>query len=429
LKLIWKEHPEAQKVLATVYGDVHDIGKNLIKTIISNNGYSVVDLGKQVPAETIIEKALELKADAIGLSALLVNTSQQMPLIINMLQNRNEHIPVLIGGAAVNQAFADRICITDQGETYAGGVHYCKDAFDALKVLSSVKTVKEKLQPSSMKTRAKKEKHKITSKSKTAKKKVKPAAVPTPPFWGAKTISLPLNELFERINRSALYRIAWGAGKASGEKWQRYKLDFDARFEMMRKMMNEKPWLDPRASYGYWQCFSEGDGIQIFPNHDDPTDEPIHFIFPRQISSPFLCLSDYFAPAAQGIKDVVAFQLVTMGNQAVDHIRTLQESGDIVESYFAHGLAVQLTEAAAVFMHKRIRDELRIGKKQGKRYSWGYSPVPDLSQHEEIVRLLQAQDNLQIELTSAYQFIPEYSTAAMIIHHPEAVYFQIDSKG
>ena len=193
--------------------------------------------------------------------------------------------------------------------------------------------------------------------------------------------------------------------------------------------MAAKPWLDPRASYGYWQCSPEGDGLQIFPNRDDQTGDPIHFIFPRQKSSPFLCLSDYFPPAAQGIKDVVAFQLVTVGNHAVDHVRALQESGDLVESYFAHGLAVQLTEAAAVFMHKRIRDELMIGKKQGKRYSWGYPPIPDLSQHREIVRMLQANEKLRIELTSAYQFIPEYSTAAMIIHHPEAVYFQIDSKG
>jgi 5-methyltetrahydrofolate--homocysteine methyltransferase len=416
-------------VLATVYGDVHDIGKNLIKTIVSNNGYSVVDIGKQVPAEIIIEKALELNADAIGLSALLVSTSQQMPLIINMLQNRGECIPVLIGGAAVNQAFADRISITDQGETYTGGVYYCKDAFDALNVLSSIKTVKGKNQPSIMKTKANKEKQITTKPSRMTEKKVKPAAIPTPPFWGAKTISLPINELFRKINRSVLYRIAWGAGKASGEKWQKYKHDFDARLEMMQKIMSEKPWLDPQVSYGYWQCSSEGDGILIFPNRDDQTDEPIHFVFPRQISSPFLCLSDYFAPATQSIKDIAAFQLVTMGNQAVDHVRTLQESGDLVESYYAHGLAAQLTEVASVFMHEKIRDELRIGKKQGKRYSWGYPPIPDLSQHEEIVQLLKAKDHLHIELTSAYQFIPEYSTAAMIVHHSEAVYFQIDPKG
>jgi 5-methyltetrahydrofolate--homocysteine methyltransferase len=415
-------------VLATVYGDVHDIGKNLIKTIVSNNGYSVVDLGKQVPAEMIIEKALELNADAIGLSALLVSTSQQMPLIVNMLQNRGVRIPVLIGGAAVNQAFSDRISITENGETYAGGVHYCKDAFDALKVLSSVKTIKEKKQPSVVKTKAKKEKHLPSQPSRMVESKVKPAAIPSPPFWGAKTISLPLNELFEGINRSALYRIAWGAGKASGEKWQQYKRDFDARLEMMQEIMKENAWLDPRASYGYWQCSSKEDGILIFPNSDDETDEPIHFVFPRQISSPFLCLSDYFASADQGIKDVAVFQLVTMGNQAVDHILTLQESGDLVESYFAHGLAAQLTEAAAVFMHRRIRDELKIGKKQGKRYSWGYPPIPDLSQHEKIVRMLHAKDHMQIKLTSAYQFIPEYSTAAMIVHHPEAVYFRIDSK-
>ncbi len=416
-------------VLATVYGDVHDIGKNLIKTIVSNNGYSVVDLGKQVPAEMIVEKALELNADAIGLSALLVSTSQQMPLIVNMLQNRGERIPILIGGAAVNQAFADRISMTDQGDTYAGGVHYCKNAFDALNVLSSLKTVVEKKQPSILKTKANKDKQKTTRPLQIVGKNSQPAAIPTPPFWGAKAISLPLDKLFKNINRSALYRIGWGAGKASGEKWQQCKRDFGTRLETMQKTISEKPWLDPKASYGYWQCSSEGDGILIFPNNDDHTGKPIHFIFPRQISSPFLCLSDYFAPAAQGKKDVAAFQLVTMGNQAVAHILKLQENGDLVESYFAHGLAAQLTEAAAVFMHARIREELRIGKKQGKRYSWGHPPIPDLSQHEEIVRLLQAKDHLHIELTSAYQFIPEYSTAAMIIHHPGAVYFRIDSKG
>ena len=416
-------------VLATVYGDVHDIGKNLIKTIISNNGYSVVDLGKQVPAEMIIEKAIEINADAIGLSALLVSTSQQMPLIVNMLQNRGSRIPVLIGGAAINQAFADRISITDHGETYAAGVHYCKDAFDALKVLSSVKTGRKNNQTSTLKTEVKEE-NPITAKaSKTGKKKLKPAVIPTPPFWGAKAISLPLNKLFERINRSALYRISWGAGNASGEKWQQIQQDFDARLEMMQKIMGENPWLKPQASYGYWQCTSQGDGIQVFPKNNGLTDEPIHFIFPRQFSSPFLCLSDYFIPSTQDKKDVVAFQLVTMGKKAVSHIHGLQESGDIVEAYFAHGLAVQLTEAAAQFMHNQIRDELGLGNKQGKRYSWGYPPIPDLSQHKQLVRLLHAKDNLHIELTSSFQFVPEYSTGAMIVHHPGAAYFKINSKG
>ncbi|MCD6576721.1 MAG: methionine synthase [Anaerolineaceae bacterium] len=413
-------------VLATVYGDVHDIGKNLIKTIVSNNGYSVVDLGKQVPAEMIIEKALDLNADAIGLSALLVSTSQQMPLIVNMLQNRGERIPVLIGGAAVNKTFADRIRMTENGEAYAGTVHYCKDAFDALKVLSSVKDIKEEAQPSSMKPKTRKEKHVPAPSLRTVEKKVKSAAIPIPPFWGDKAVSLPLSELFKRINHSALYRISWGAGKASGEKWQQYKQDFDARFERMQKKIGEKSWVDPKASYGYWQCSSEGDGILIFPNSMGDMDEPIQFVFPRQLSSPFLCLSDYFAPFARGKKDVVAFQLVTIGNQAADYIHSLQENGDLVESYYAHGLAVQLTEAAAIYMHEKIRGELHIGKKQGKRYSWGYPPIPDLSQHKEIVRLLHAKDHLHIKLTSAYQFIPEYSTAAMIVHHPEATYFRTD---
>jgi len=417
-------------VLATVYGDVHDIGKNLIKTIVSNNGYSVVDLGKQVPAETIVKKAIEINADAIGLSALLVSTSQQMPLIINMLQNRGAHIPVLIGGAAINQAFADRISISDHNKPYLAGVHYCKDAFDALKVLSTEKTGREQDQASTLKAKAKKEKPAAAKTSRNVKKKkVKPAVIPTPPFWGAKAISLPLNKLFEKINRSALYRITWGAGNASGEKWHQYQQDFDTRLEIMQKILDENPWLNPQASYGYWQCTSAGDKIQIFPNEDDGTNGTIQFVFPRQFASPFLCLSDYFAPATEDIKDVVAFQLVTMGKKAVSHVHKLQKSGDIVEAYFAHGLAVQLTEAAAVFLHNRIRNELEIGNKQGKRYSWGYPPIPDLSQHKELVQLLQAKENLQIKLTSAYQFVPEYSTGAMIVHHPGAVYFKINSKG
>jgi len=268
-----------------------------------------------------------------------------------------------------------------------------------------------------------------TSNDKKEAAKIEPAVIPAPPFWGAKTISLPLDELFTRINRKALYRISWGAGKASGEKWQQYAQDFDARFKMMRKTLLEKPWLEARASYGYWQCSSTGEGILIYSNEDDPADKPIHFVLPRQGSSPFLCLSDYFAPTTHAVRDVAAFQLVTVGSQAVAHVHKLQEKGEILESYFAHGLAVQLTEAAAAIMHERIRHELMIGKKQGKRYSWGFPPIPDLSQQLEIVRLLQAHENLDIELTSGYQFIPEYSTAAFIVHHPKAVYFRIGSKG
>ncbi|MDO9545811.1 MAG: methionine synthase [Pelolinea sp.] len=423
------EHTRGTLVLATVYGDVHDIGKNLINTIVSNNGYEVIDLGKQVPAETIIEKAFTIKADAIGLSALLVSTSQQMPLIVNMLQERGAKIPVLIGGAAVNQSFAERISATEEGRPYAGGVHYCKDAFDALKALASIEVEKKDRKPHKKQKETRTDSQPGVRVLKTGRHSWHQTEIPTPPFWGARTIPLPLEDLFKRINRSALYRLAWGVGKVSGEKWITYQGEFDARFQKMHASMINQPWLKPQAAYGYWRCTSDGNGIVILPNGDKQKNKPIHFDLPRQNASPFLCLSDYFAPTGHTEPDLAAFQLVTIGNEATEYVHALQEKGDLVESYFAHGLAVQLTEAAAVYMHEMIRAELKIAKDQGKRYSWGYPPIPDLSQQAEIVRILNAKETLNIKLTSAYQFVPEYSTAAIIVHHPEAKYFQIDLKG
>ena len=416
-------------VLATVYGDVHDIGKNLINTIVSNNGYEVIDLGKQVPAETIIEKALSIQADAIGLSALLVSTSQQMPLIVKMLHERGAKIPVLIGGAAVNESFAERISATDMERPYTGGVYYCKDAFDALNVLSSIDTQKKELKPPKKQKGTKTDSQTDVQDPETGEHKWRQTDIPTPPFWGARTIALPLEELFKRINRSALYRIAWGVGKASGEKWIKYQKEFDARLNKMHAAMIENAWLKPQAAYGYWRCASEGNGIVILPDAESQKNGAIHFDLPRQNGAPFLCLSDYFAPSTHTQPDTTAFQLVTMGNEATRYVQALHDQGNLVESYFAHGLAVQLTEAAAVYMHEQIRAELKIAKNQGKRYSWGYASIPDLSQQEDIVRILNAKETLKIELTSAYQFIPEYSTAAVVVHHPKAKYFRIDLKG
>ena len=251
--------------------------------------------------------------------------------------------------------------------------------------------------------------------------------IPSPPFWGAKSISLSVEELFKKINRKALYRISWGAGRAKGDVWERYTQEFDGRLDEMRKSILKDPWIEPQAAYGYWRCSSEGDSILIYPNETDQIAKPIYFSFPRQAAYPFLCLSDYFAPVNHTQRDVVAVHLVTAGHRAVAHVRSLQEEGKILDAYFAHGLAVQLTSAAAEFMHQRIRYELMIGKRQGQRYSWGFPPIPDLSQQEEIVSLLRAREELRIEMTSGYQFIPEYSTAALIVHHPKAVYFRIEN--
>jgi len=412
-------------ILATVYGDVHDIGKNLVKTILSNNGYDVIDLGKQVPVEKIIEGAIQHKADAIGLSALLVSTSQQMPMVVEALQQRSLSLPVLIGGAAVNQDFAERIHHGKTNQPYPGGVYYCQDAFDALKVLDSRQTNQNIHQK---KQDFQKEKTIDADPKSSIRAQIKQAAIPPAPFLGAKVInSLPLSELFERLNLDALFRISWGVRNASGEKWQQYQREFNQLLEKMRLEAQEQGWLKACAAYGYFQCQSEGDELIVYNPSENNGDEELRFGFPRQKSGQRICLSDYFIKKPSEQMDVAAFQIVTLDQAAVDHVHNLHDQGDISGAFFAHGLAVQITETAAQYMHEKIRQELNLKANQGKRYSWGYPAIPDLSQHELVFRLLPAREKLNLRLTSAYQFVPEYTTAALILHHPQAAYFNVSS--
>lgn len=412
-------------VLATVYGDVHDIGKNLVKTILANNGYEVIDLGKQVPIETIVTRAIAEKADAIGLSALLVSTSQQMPLVIEALNHRGKAIPVLVGGAAINQAFADRIQILPGGNAYAGGVFYCKDAFDALKALEEANNSEDDTSVyviSQVKTEIK------TQLPPELNSKPTPAVeIPKVPFFGEKILTqIPLDDLFGLINRSSLFRLSWGAANAKGEKWDKYQREFDIRLKAMKKRLDDEPWLSASALYGYFPCHSDGDDLIIFDHTNQAKQEIARFTLPRQQRGQRLCLSDYFAPQSSGKLDVAAFQIVTLGNQSTEFVHKLQTGGDITEAFYLHGLAVQLTEAAALWIHQRIREELGLHTRQGKRYSWGYPAIPDLTQHELLFSLLPAEKALGIRMTSAFQFIPEYTTAALIVHNPEAAYFRME---
>jgi len=410
-------------VLATVYGDVHDIGKNLVKTILSNNGYEVIDLGKQVPVETIVEQAIAQKADAVGLSALLVSTSQQMPLVVAGLQEKNLSLPVLIGGAAVNPEFAMRIFNGKNDEAYAGGVYYCRDAFDALKVLDACKSSPAS-RPQDAEIRL--ESAPAPPVSAAVKTQVPSAPVPPAPFLGARVLrELPMHELFAALNRSALFRISWGVRNAKGAKWEQYQRDFTRRLEDMWAESQSSGWLKASAIYGYFPCQAEGDDLLVFNLLPDSKEEAIRFSFPRQPQAPALCLSDYFADSHSGKRDIAAFQFVTLGQAAAGHVHALHEADDMLDAFFAHGLAVQLTETAAIYTHARIRRELGLKANQGKRYSWGYPAIPDLSQQELLFKLLPVEQELDIHMTSAYQFVPEYSTAAMIVHHPQAVYFQV----
>jgi 5-methyltetrahydrofolate--homocysteine methyltransferase len=422
-------------VLATVYGDVHDIGKNLVKTILSNNGYRVIDLGKQVPAETIISRAVEEKADAIGLSALLVSTSKQMPLIVNELQRRGLKFPVLIGGAAINRRFARRILLTDQGTFYEPGVYYCKDAFEGLSTMDRLTDIEQR-PPLLAQIRQESEEELGRASpdgrhsSGTARSSVQAAPViPRPPSWGARLVSsMPLDEVFQHLSKNELFRLSWGAKNSHGEEWTKLKTEFEGRLDHMRRQALQEGWLHPQGVYGYWPTQSEGNDLIVYEPGSVESGSPaelLRFSFPRQQMDDSLCLADYFAATGSGQMDVVAFQIVTVGEKATRRVELLQESGDYSEAYFAHGLAVQTAEAAADFLHAHIRKELGLSADQGKRYSWGYPAIPELSDHSKVFELLPAESALKMRLTPAYQLVPEQSTAAIIVHHPQAKYFNI----
>ena len=423
-------------VLATVYGDVHDIGKNLVKTILSNNGFAVVDLGKQIPAETIITTAVENKVDAIGLSALLVNTSKQMPLIINELQRRNLRIPVLVGGAAINPRFGKRILFTEQNIPYESGVFYCKDAFDGLAVMNALadKEEREKLLMRNLQEAKLEVGPEQTSKPQSAHQKrssisPSPLNFPDELNYGPRVVKdMPLEIIFEHLSKKELFRLSWGAKNAQGEAWEKLKEDFEERLFQMQHDALQHKWLLPQAVYGYFPAQSDGDDLILYNPSTlgkNKAEEILRFTFPRQTKGAHLCLADYFSSKDSGIMDVVALQVVTVGKVATKRFDTLQEAGNYSEAYYFHGLAVQTAEATAEYLHQYIRKELGISENQGKRYSWGYPAIPDLSDHRKVFDLLPAEDALGMSLTSAYQLIPEQSTAAIIIHHPEAKYFNI----
>lgn len=423
-------------VLATVYGDVHDIGKNLVKTILLNNGYTVIDLGKQVPAETIISAAIEAEADAIGLSALLVSTSKQMPLIVNELKRRGLNFPVLIGGAAINRRFGWRVLQTEDGELYSPGVFYCKDAFEGLAVMEALGDPRKRqdLLTQIQREAARELNRPLLIKSSDTPERaptIPPAQrIPAPPAWGARVVhSFPLEVVFQHLFKNELYRLSWGAKNAHGEEWERLQAEFETRLQRMQQEAQKEGWLQPQGVYGYWPAQSEGNELIIYDakawQRHRKRRELMRFSFPRQTEGEHLCLADYFAPVDSGVMDVVAFQVVTVGHIATEHFDALQDQGAYAEAYYFHGLAVQTAEATAEYLHRHIRRELGLSPEQGKRYSWGYPAIPDLKAHIQVFQLLPAEEALKMSLTESYQLVPEQSTAAIIVHHPLAKYFNV----
>ena len=458
-------YTKGRVVVATVFGDVHDIGKNLVCTILGNNGYTIYDLGKQVPLNTIIEKAKEVNATAIGLSALLVSTSKQMPLCVQELHRRDLKFPVLIGGAAINRTFGYRVLYVDEKTEYDPGVFYCRDAFEGLDTIDKL-TDPEQSEAflAGLKVRARNELGKgrpIPNAATPATREFalsnvnRNAPIPVPPFWGSRTLggtlqsrvrrgstaagmreSISLEDVFRHLDLKTLFRLHWGARNREGAAWDELvQKEYMPTLEKFKQEARDRNYIEPQAVYGYFPCQADGNAVLIFdPNDADGIAAlnggkgPEHarvaerLEFPRQPAWDRLCLADYFTPIGSGRVDVIGLQLVTVGPKADDISDELNQKGDYARSYYLHGFATQCAEAMAEYVHELIRKELGISAHQGKRYSWGYPACPDLEQHENLFRLLPASD-IGIELTSGFQLTPEQSTAAMVVHHAQAKYY------
>ena len=253
--------------------------------------------------------------------------------------------------------------------------------------------------------------------------------IPTPAGWGPRVVhQMPLELVFKHLPLNELFRLSWGAKNTHGEAWQKLEAEYRQRLDVMTREAIQEGWLRPQAVYGYWPCQADQNDLIVYEPESLKSGRPeqlLRFKFPRQASGDFLCLADYFAPVESGKMDVVALQVVTVGQQAAERFDRLQSAGDYTEAYFGHGLSVQTAEATADYLHNHIRRELGLKPEQGKRYSWGYPAIPDLEDHTKVFQLLHAEKELGMSLTSAYQLVPEQSTAAIIVHHPDAKYYNV----
>ena len=380
-------------------------------------------------------KAIEVNADAIGLSALLVSTSKQMPLIVNEMHRRGHKIPILIGGAAINRRFGRRILFAEDGNAYEPGVFYCKDAFEGLDTMDAlIDSTRKPIMLEQLRKDADMEMGRASqnverSTSNVQRSSIVPAPIPLPAKLGQRVVKdMPLEMVLKHLNINELYRLSWGAKNTHGAEWDKMKKDFDARLAKMTKEALKDGWLKPQAVYGYFACQADGDELIIYDPQSPITNyqELTRLACPRQPHDDHLALSDYYASVESGQMDVVALQVVTVGLEATEKFEKMQAANDYTEAYFNHGLAVQTAEATANYLHEHVRRELGLAEEQGKRYSWGYPAIPDLEDHFKVFKLLPAvESELGMSLSTSGQLIPEQSTAAIIVHHAKAKYYSV----
>jgi 5-methyltetrahydrofolate--homocysteine methyltransferase len=431
-------------VLATVKGDVHDIGKNLVDIILSNNGYTVVNLGIKQPVSAILDAADEHDADAIGMSGLLVKSTVVMRENLEELNQRGiaERWPVMLGGAALTRAYVEQ----DLAQLFGGEVRYARDAFEGLRLMDAVMAVKRGDPGAQLPMlRDRRVKGPVAPRASAATAEAPARSdvavdnpVPTPPFWGDRIVKgIPLAEVAAYLDERATFMGQWGLKSSRGDGPTYDELVETEGRPRLRAWLNRiqtDAIMEPAVVYGYWPCYSDGNDLVVL-DAERQSDEVARFTFPRQQRDRFLCLADFFRPKDSGELDVVAFHLVTMGNRVSEVTAELFEANAYRDYLELHGLSVQLTEALAEYWHARVRGELGFSGEdsdsldavfrqgyRGSRYSFGYPACPDLEDRAQLVALLRPQ-RIGVTLSEELQLHPEQSTDALVVHHPEAKYF------
>ena len=428
-------------LLATVKGDVHDIGKNLVDIILSNNGYQVVNIGIKQTINQIIDAAQENEVDAIGMSGLLVKSTVIMKENLEELTSRglDQKWPIVLGGAALTRAFVEQ----DLAGVFPGEVRYARDAFEGLRLMDAIMAVKrgdEGAALPALRERRVKAVSRLDEPTEIDTVRSDVAVdidIPKAPFFGSRIVKgIPLADYVGMLDERALFMGQWGLKGARGEYEAMAETEGRPRLRALLNEVQSKGWLEAAVVYGYFPCVSEGNDLVIL-HHEGPEKgkERVRFSFPRQRRDRRLCLSDFFASRESGKIDVVAFHVVTMGNTVSKAANELFAANAYREYLELHGLSVQLTEALAEHWHARIREEMAVRGDdapdiqgildqgyRGSRYSFGYPACPDIEQQTQLCELLEP-GRIGVELSEEFQLHPEQSTSAIIVHHPEAKYF------
>jgi 5-methyltetrahydrofolate--homocysteine methyltransferase len=429
-------------VLATVKGDVHDIGKNLVDIILTNNGYEVINLGIKVGISEMIQAVEEHKADALGMSGLLVKSTLIMRENLEELNSRGlSHVPVLLGGAALTRTYVER----DLREVYEGRVFYGKDAFEGLRVLDRLGEIRRgevvddnfgrELSEKNVQRRFRDEFVQAPDLPERSPEAESNNPLFPPPFIGSRVAKgMSVDDISEFLNLTSLFRNQWGYRPEEGEDDVAFKARVSAVLREQLAIAKAEDLLIPQVVWGHFPVAADGQDLIVYTD-DSRTQERTRFHFPRQNESPYLCIADFFRSAQSPDKDYASFMLVTMGERVSARCKELFDEDRYSDYLMLHGLGVEMAEALAEMWHKRIREELNFVSEDGPnllglfrqqyrggRYSWGYPACPDLSDNAKVADLLEA-DRIGVVVSEGFQLHPEQSTDAIICHHPRAKYF------